>query len=496
MYTEVDLNQEDIVSQIAKITECEWDAIALSSFFRPSELAFPRPGPQRISPETLDLLKLCANSLKTGGLLFVYGPPHHLPAYSHALEELGGGRWSLRFRYWLAARLNECDRADSMQPAHVGVILHFKADNRYSRIKLQKLRLPHIYCAACGENVKDWGGKKFMMHPEGPVISDAWTDLPMRALTDHRMPEDVVARLVDLVGPQTRFLHLIEPECAVSDKPEDAIGFRIKTPRRSRDDDGGQASLPLDQVQAADCIEFMDSLLPRHDGKAFDLIFADPPYNLKKMYASYTDEQAREEYLRWCDRWLAMSTRLLKPGGSMYVLNLPDWAISHARILDHLLDFRRWIVWRAPGEPRGTLLPAHYSLLYYTKPGGTPIFNYDEQGADGSVGPPDSLKYCVRIPCVAKRKAAGDVETMPLTDIWYDIHRIRHKRDRDYHPCQLPEKLLERVILLSSNPGQVVFDPFCGTGTTAVVAQRLGRHFVTTDIDPVYVDITRAKLRP
>jgi hypothetical protein len=89
----------------------------------------------------------------------------------------------------------------------------------------------------------------------------------------------------------------------------------------------------------------------------------------------------------------------------------------------------------------------------------------------------------------------GDDRRVPLTDIWFDIYRIRHKRDRDYHPCQLPEKLLERVMLLASRPGQVVFDPFCGVGTTAVVAKRLGRRFVTTDVDVNYIAITLDKLK-
>ncbi len=167
-------------------------------------------------------------------------------------------------------------------------------------------------------------------------------------------------------------------------------------------------------------------------------------------------------------------------------------AEPRAHTLDGLLDFRHWIAWQAMAEPRGRIMPAHYALLYHTKPGGEPVFNYGNQ--DGFVGPPDSPDYCLRASCVRKRKAAGDDRTVPLTDVWFDVHRIRHKRDRDYHPCQLPEKLLERVILLASNPGQVVFDPFCGVGTTAVVAKRLGRRFVTTDVDAEYVGITQEKL--
>jgi site-specific DNA-methyltransferase (adenine-specific) len=178
----------------------------------------------------------------------------------------------------------------------------------------------------------------------------------------------------------------------------------------------------------------------------------------------------------------------------MYIVNLPKLGMYHARTLDRMLDFRHWIVWRALGEPRGKILPAHYSLLYYTKPGGVPVFNYRGDGGRNCVGPLDSPEYCRRTTCVRRRKFAGDDRKVPLTDIWSDIYRIRHRRDRDFHPCQLPEKLMERIIMLSSNQGQLVFDPLCGVGTSAVVAKRLGRHFLTTDIDPEYVRISRDKL--
>ena len=93
-----------------------------------------------------------------------------------------------------------------------------------------------------------------------------------------------------------------------------------------------------------------------------------------------------------------------------------------------------------------------------------------------------------------QRKARGDDDKVELSDIWFDIHRIKHKRDRDAHPCQLPDKLMERIIRLATNPGGLVFDPFCGAGTTAIAAHKLGRHFVTTESDENYVRITNEKL--
>jgi site-specific DNA-methyltransferase (adenine-specific) len=108
--------------------------------------------------------------------------------------------------------------------------------------------------------------------------------------------------------------------------------------------------------------------------------------------------------------------------------------------------------------------------------------------------PPDSLKYCLRAKCVKERKARGDDEKVELSDVWFDVHRIKHKRDRDAHPCQLPEKLMERIIRLTTRRGGWVFDPFCGAGTTAIAAAKLGRNFVVTDVDANYVRVTREKL--
>lgn len=81
-----------------------------------------------------------------------------------------------------------------------------------------------------------------------------------------------------------------------------------------------------------------------------------------------------------------------------------------------------------------------------------------------------------------------------VSDVWTDIHRIKHNKFRDEHPCQLPIHLLERIILMSTDEGDIVLDPFNGTGTTAIAAKRLGRQFIGFDLDAQYVEITKKKL--
>ena len=149
---------------------------------------------------------------------------------------------------------------------------------------------------------------------------------------------------------------------------------------------------------------------------------------------------------------------------------------------------QNWIVWDAISEPRGKIMPAHYALLFYTKHPTNFTFNYRE------ISEIDAPYFCLRSSCVKKRKKRGVDPKVEITDIWWDIHRIKHKKDRDVHPCQLPLKLLERIILLSTNKNDVVLDALCGTGTTAVAAAKLNRRYVAIDIDSHYVSITKRKI--
>jgi DNA modification methylase len=398
--------------------------------------------------------------LRPGGLLFVYGEARSLPESAVQLAR------QLVFKYWIAIDIDEAPAAETLKPTHHGLLMFWKPGGRF-HLNTNAVRVPHARCAACGRYLKDWGGKRHLMNPRGAALSDVWRDLPRQTIRDHVVPEDVLQRIEKLAG--RRLLPVIGPN-------RGSCGSDILVAT------GQDRNVPptkiLNKVIQADCVSFLETL----PANTFDLCFADPPYNLKKLYAGYDDARAEHGYIAWCNRWLAGMARALKPGGSLFVLNLPKWAIHHATFLNRQLQFHRWIAWDALSEPRGKLMPAHYALLWYTKPGAPLTVN--------AVPLPDSPNYCLRASCIRKHQR----EKVELTDVWSDIHRIKHKRDRDAHPCQLPEKLLERIILLASNPGDVVFDPFCGTGTTAVVAKRLGRNFVVTDSDPNYVRIAQQRL--
>ncbi|MBI1924802.1 site-specific DNA-methyltransferase [Candidatus Poribacteria bacterium] len=241
----------------------------------------------------------------------------------------------------------------------------------------------------------------------------------------------------------------------------------------------------LDQVIIGDCLEILNQI----SDDSVDVCFADPPFNLKKKYTSYQDKKALEEYLAWCEKWLAELVRVTKPTGSIFVHNIPKWLTYFASYLNQIAFFRHWISWDSMSVPLGkTLLPAHYGILYYTKR--AKGFKF----------------YEVRIPHKTCRLCGGYIKDYGgkkaqmhpfgtlASDVWTDIHRIRHNKRRDEHPCQLPIHLLERIVLMSSQPGDVILDPFVGTGTTAIAAKRLGRHFIGMDLDAEYAQIAREKV--
>lgn len=465
----------------------------------------PRPAGEiastELSAEASHLLDECVRIVALGGLLFVYGPPRELAHWAEKLSAARGETWHMAFKYWIALDLGDTPRSETLKPSHRGLVMFLKesATGKKSSappLNTADVKVAHAFCAACSQNVKDWGGKKHLMNPKGVALSDVWRDLTKARLRDAIAPEAVLERVRTLTASEgVSGLHVIQLPPKKAERRTPARLVVEQTKERA----GSETGTPFagDQVLQADCVAYLNDLAHQQPQGVFDLVFADPPYNLAKNYNHYDDARADQDYIAWCNQWLDGMARTLKPGGALFVLNLPKWALHHAAFLNSRLEFRHWIAWDALSDPRGKLMPAHYALLYYTKPGAQPVFNYaglGKRSALDAVLPPDAPKYCLRAKCVRDRKAQGDDERVELSDIWFDIHRIKHKRDRDAHPCQLPEKLMERIIRLTTNAGGLVFDPFCGAGTTAIAARKLGRHFVMVDCDPKYVRITNEKL--
>lgn len=241
----------------------------------------------------------------------------------------------------------------------------------------------------------------------------------------------------------------------------------------------------INSIHQGDCLK----LFKKIPDDSIDMTFADPPFNLKKKYNNYKDSLEFQEYLNWCKQWIAEMVRVTKPTGTIFLHNIPKWLTYYASFLNSLAYFKHWISWDASTSPMGkSLQPAHYGILFYGKQQkGTKINELRYQHKR-------DRKQGYLIKDYGGKKDKLHPFGSLISDVWTDIHRIKHNKNRDAHPCQLPIHLLDRLILLSTDENDIVLDPFIGTGTTAISAKRLGRNYIGFEIDPFYINITREKL--
>jgi len=250
-------------------------------------------------------------------------------------------------------------------------------------------------------------------------------------------------------------------------------------------------SLPLDQIVIGDCIESMNAL----PANSVDLIFADPPYNLQlggdltrpdnshvdavnNDWDKFASFAAYDEFTR---AWLKAARRILKDDGAIWVIGSYH---NIFRVGAAIQDLGFWIlndvVWnKANPMPnfKGTRFTnAHETLIWAAKSREQKryTFNYD------------ALK-------------AFNEDTQMRSDWTFALctgeERIKGEDGKKAHPTQKPEGLLHRVILAATRPGDVILDPFFGTGTTGAAAKRLGRHYIGIERDPEYVKVAQKRIR-
>jgi site-specific DNA-methyltransferase (adenine-specific) len=241
----------------------------------------------------------------------------------------------------------------------------------------------------------------------------------------------------------------------------------------------------LGALYNADCIQLAKQL----DSESIDLVFADPPFNLNKFYRSEINDSLHEkDYIDWCLEWLDECIRILKPGGSLFIWNLPKWNAKYASYLNDRLNFRHWITndIKASLPIGGKLYPAHYSLLYYIKGERPNNFRPDRM----------PMETCPK--CFGDLKDYGGYKDkmnpkgINLTDVWYDISPVRHKKYKKRTEAnELPIKLLDRILEMSTIEGDIVFDPFGGSGTTYIVSEIKNRRWIGSEIGPIDTIIER-----
>ena len=254
----------------------------------------------------------------------------------------------------------------------------------------------------------------------------------------------------------------------------------------------------MDQILSGDCLRLLADL----PAACVDLAFADPPFNIGYEYDVYNDRKGRAEYLAWTQRWLAAVRRVLRPDGSFYVAIGDEYAAELKVRLDGLgLAMRNWIVWHYTFGVNCTrkFNRSHAHIFYYAMDARRFTFNADAVRvpsarqttyADRRANPVGKLPDDTWV----LRPQEEERCFRPGTDTWYVARVCGTFKERTGHPCQMPEAVLERIVRVSSNPGDLVLDPFAGSGTTLAVSKRLGRHYLGVELSPEYAEKVQLRL--
>lgn len=251
----------------------------------------------------------------------------------------------------------------------------------------------------------------------------------------------------------------------------------------------------LGELWKSDALE----LLRRQVAGSVDLVIADPPYAIAK--AEWDEFASDEAYLAWCDEWLAEVVRVLAPHGSAYVCGFSEILAEIKARSARRFGACRWLVWsyRNKANLGSDWGRSHESILHLRRHAKTKIH------VDAVRIPYNghTVRYPERAQAVTSQYGRGKARSEtwqphPLGAKPRDVFDIpvlcNGMAEKTEHETQKPEALIEKLVLASSEPGQLVLDPFAGSGTTAVVAGRLGRRWLCGDAEARYVAMARARL--
>lgn len=256
----------------------------------------------------------------------------------------------------------------------------------------------------------------------------------------------------------------------------------------------------LDRIVRGDCLQTLPTA-----GSAFaHLIFADPPFNIGYDYDVYDDTQDRSAYLDWTTQWMSAAVDALRPDGTFWVAIGDEYAAEIKLIAcnDLGLVCRSWVIWYYTFGVNCArkFSRSHAHLFHFVRDADKFTFNddairvpsarqlvYADRRANPKGRLPDDT-WILRPQDVADGFAANH-------DTWY-FPRVAgtFKERAGFHGCQMPEQLLGRIIRACSNPGDIVVDPFAGSGTTLAAAKKLGRRFLGFELSPDYVERAAARI--
>jgi site-specific DNA-methyltransferase (adenine-specific) len=435
------------------------------------------------------LVDTVANNLGTEATLITFGETIDL-VHAHARLST-----SMQYQLWISIKRNTPKffvNNSTLPEYHFGALVHTKYSGALNHTKT---RNAYTYCPACEKTTKDYGGKKHTYNSYGTLISDIWRDISADLEGDL---SNVIDRFADLFGIET-YSQLLVLDCRNLEQ-------KVINEKRARY--AIQPSFFNISVKETEQSRLIlgDSLeeLRKLPDNSVDFAFADPPYNLNKKYNNYSDDLTITEYFDWCDSWISELVRVLRPGRTCAILNIPLWGIRHFLHMENILEFQNWIAWDALSFPVRFIMPAHYGIICFSKgpsrplPGVVgPIEDFNIQNSADTFHPLEPLAewFCLRSSCVRTRELMKLNDRGPLTDLWWDIHRLKHNSRRVDHPCQLPPQLMYRLISIFTEPGEVVLDCFNGAGTTTLTAHQLDRQYIGIELSEKYHEIAKERHR-
>lgn len=244
---------------------------------------------------------------------------------------------------------------------------------------------------------------------------------------------------------------------------------------------------PKGKLFLGDCVVMMKGL----DNESIDLVFADPPYNINK--ADWDRFDSQEKYIDWSVTWIKETARILKPTGSLYVCGFSEILADIKFPVAKLFDNCRWIVWHYKNKASlaNDWGRSHESILHFRKSKKFKL-NIDDVRIPYSE---HTLKYPTHPQALTSQYGNGKQhlwEPNPNGAKPKDVLEIpttcNGMHEKTPHPTQKPEELLRKIILSSSNRDDLIFDPFLGSGTTAVCAEQLKRRWLGCEISPEHLD--------
>ncbi len=270
------------------------------------------------------------------------------------------------------------------------------------------------------------------------------------------------------------------------------------------------------RIHNTDCVEGMAAL----PAGSVHLAFADPPFNIGYDYDVYDDRRAADDYIAWCRTWIEGVHRALRPDGTFWLAIGDEYAAELKVLCTRELGFtcRSWVIWfyTFGVHCKNKFTRSHAHLFHFVKDAKNFTFNpldvrvpsarelvYGDKRADPTGRMPDDT--WMMAPMLPEDAATRDGFVLrpqdipdrfpPHSDTWY-YARVAgtFAERRGWHGCQMPEQLLGRIIKACSNQGDVVMDPFGGSGTTLAVAKKFKRDYVGFELSPEYAQGIETRL--